>query len=519
MKMNNPRLFFVAFLIMILIAFGILLTVATSNEIMRIKKYTADPKLPLLGMGASLSFYKMTMHYKEIGESLLADNYISDWILGGEHDPENVIEFMKSVRDENELLDASLVSDLSETYYGTDGRQLKLSPENIERDGWYYHYREYSDDVNIDSWVYPDTGIIGLYVNIPVKDNSGRYIGVTGGGIDSSVFDRMLKDFELQWAVRLYLVRDDGQFIYATDHELLSSGIDYIDDLWDSQILEQITRRRHDADGVVIFPKSGDVILWGGYMPEWNSYLIIEHGNSINSILGSSVRHPVLLEIVIACFLFSLVAVIMKHLYTRAMTVFQNGREQTRYTESLLYFQEILLQKSLSYVSREVADISGERPPQVLGIQQAQISLKTLEASGDAKGVSDDFDLNEIINGYLLDNTPAMEKRGIRLISRLRSTPLMISGDEPVTCLIIEDVFNSINRIAEKGSEIVFISGKSSDIVFVNASFRCTELPGEIPDFDVIKPILIALNISISVRDAGEGRFILKINFYSSTGE
>jgi hypothetical protein len=81
------------------------------------------------------------------GRSMLQDDYIRDWIVSGAKDPAALIVFMDRVRKQfnYDLIDASIVDDLNETYYGTDGRILRLSPLNQERDGWYYVYRETVD--------------------------------------------------------------------------------------------------------------------------------------------------------------------------------------------------------------------------------------------------------------------------------------------------------------------------------------------------------------------------------------
>ena len=88
--------------------------------------------------------------YQRFGHELLRGDFLRDWIVGGEEDEDELRAFLEEIRAQYGMMDASIVSDCSETYYGTDGRTVRISPDNWERDGWYYLYRGEMPEANID---------------------------------------------------------------------------------------------------------------------------------------------------------------------------------------------------------------------------------------------------------------------------------------------------------------------------------------------------------------------------------
>ncbi len=511
--MSNSRIVFIHLLIVIVAAFTVLLVVNSRTEISEIMQYTRETELPLLGMAASARFDNLAMHYKAVGESLLKDGYMRDWILDGEHDPDSLIDFMKTVRDENELFDASLVSDFTETYYGTDGRILKLSPTNYNRDGWYYHFREDADGSNIDSWYYADSGVVGVYVNIPVRDGNGHFIGVTGGGVDASVFDKTLKAFESDWDINLYLVRTDGQLVYASDKELLMDGSVYVDTLWDCKVIDQLSRWKNDNSGVIIESGKSKALVWGGYMHEWDSFFLIERSRPVRESVVAVVRRTILMDVMVTGLLILVVLMSLRFTYEKSRLSLDHGRGVIHQLQSLVYFQDVLLKKALALPGR-----SGN-PGDKFGSESARIekcrsSLKVLRAGVSTELSPEKHNLNDFINDFIIKSTPNAAKHGISLIGRLRSVPLFIKGDASILSFIVEDILDYAVLHSIAGSEVVFISGSSPDSVFVEISFKCLDsLEGE-PGFSLLKPVLEILGATVELNTASADRMLLRLEFY-----
>ena len=241
----------------------------TYRSALQTRTFIKEKELPAVGLAVSARLDKAAYRYKKIGEELLEGDVLRNWILSGEKDLDKVVMFMRKVRDRYDLIDASLVSDITEKYYNTDYTVLQLSPENEKRDGWYYLYRESIDGSNIDSWTFEESGLTQVFVNVPILDHNGTYIGVTGAGIHSDEVKEVIASFEKEYGVRIELARKDGKVIYTTDKRVGR----YLSE----RTLDTLIRNQTEAMGTV-FEGGGDTssLFWGTYLSDWNSYLLVE---------------------------------------------------------------------------------------------------------------------------------------------------------------------------------------------------------------------------------------------------
>lgn len=249
----------------------------------RTRDFIRDHEMSSLGLALTANLDRTAARYLHVGEELLRDGFLRDWILAGEQDEQALRSFLESVRSRFDMMDASVVSDRTETYYGTDGRTLVLDPDNQERDGWYYLYRDSLVETNIDSWYYPETGKIGMWVNVPIQDEDGTFLGVTGGGFMSDEFTETLHAFGQLPGVNVYLARKDGQIVYAADAALLKSGA-AIDDLWGVTLTGRFAQDHSERPSLVLEPGGlAGPIIWASYCDDWSTYLVLEKTGEIVS--------------------------------------------------------------------------------------------------------------------------------------------------------------------------------------------------------------------------------------------
>ena len=261
-----------------------------TQEGRRTREFIRDHEIYSLGMAVSAHLYRTAERYNRVGEELLQDDFLRDWILAGEVNEEALRVFLENVRERYGMLDASIVSDRSETYYGTDGRTLALSPENTERDGWYYLYRDADVDTNIDAWYYPETGMVGMWVNTAIRDTDGRFLGVTGGGVELEDFSATLHAFGELPEVQVYLARRDGRLVYASDRLLLKSHA-CTSSLWDIPLGDLFPDEPSTGSWAIVdsFGVTGPM-LFVGYSDTWDTFVILEKsGNSIRARMRSTV--------------------------------------------------------------------------------------------------------------------------------------------------------------------------------------------------------------------------------------
>ncbi|MDC7126569.1 MAG: PDC sensor domain-containing protein [Spirochaetales bacterium] len=507
--MANTKFYFLILFSVIIVAFAILILTVSNGLTSVMKNYTVDTELPLLGAATSAELDSIADKYKQVGRSLLVDDIIINWIEDGEKDPDSVISFMKDVRDSNSLFDASIVSDITEMFYCTDGRIMRLDPNNKIRDGWYYYYREQSRKVIIDSWYYADSDTIAIWINIPIFDSDGTFLGVTGGGIDSSLLDKLLKKYENKWKLELYLFREDGKLVYATDRKQLLTNVKTIDDILNYNIFENLQRHKNDSSGVIIRDDERDLLLWGGYMPAWKSYFVISRGSDIiKEQVYSIVRGIIFLEALLTFILVIMTILILRLTYARAIDSIKDSRNITQYLQSIIFVQQELVKKVLK---DEGSDFVKDK------IKSCLESLQNLSELSDKRLPEGTFlNISDVINEYIILKTPELTKRDINLVNSNSSSPLLIKTQAAIVPSLIVLILDEIIEDSVVPGELFLVTGKSEEYCFIESVYSPKQQNrGERSFFSLI-PLFERLNIKAVSRQSG-GNQIIRIEFYFST--
>jgi len=231
---------FVILSVAVLVGF---LTLTASHALQngrRIRQLISERELPSIGLAVAANLDRTAAHYHRVGEELLRDGFLRDWILDGERNEQKLRAFMEEIRPRHNMLDASIVSDRTETYYGTDG----------------------------------------------------RFLGVRGAGIDATEFSQTMHSYDDHPGIVVYMARPDGQLVYATDRSLLVQPVKHLDELWDGAMMPRLQRSELGSRGVVVQPEGiHGPLLWLRYMEPWNTYLIVEH---TRELLTARTRNEVL---------------------------------------------------------------------------------------------------------------------------------------------------------------------------------------------------------------------------------
>ncbi len=301
--------------------------------------FTAQPTA-IIGPGRSFS-----------ATASFETGFFRDWILSGEQNQDELRAFLDGVRSRFDMMDASIVSDLSETYYSTDGRTLVLSPDNTERDGWYYLYRDADIETNIDTWYYPESGMVGMWVNASIRDTDGSFLGVTGGGVELSEFSATLHSFGRLPEVNLYLARRDGQIVYAADPQLLRSAAN-ITALWDIPLNDRIVKASIGETWTVIdTERITDPLLFVGYSDTWDTFVVLEKsGHMVRDRIWGTVRSSLLagglLTLTFAVLTLLIIHVARKRIHSQSNKLEElAGQDALTGLKNRLRFAEIVTQE------------------------------------------------------------------------------------------------------------------------------------------------------------------------------
>lgn len=275
--------------LVVFLAFLVLTSFYAWQDSRRVKHFIQHYELPSIGMALAASVDRTAGEYHRISGELQHNNFIRDWILAGEQDIDILRTFLRDISLRFRLADASIVSDRSETYYSDDQRIIKLDPNNVSRDGWYYLYRETLRDINIDTWYYAEEDKLHIWVNAPLFDHNGEFLGLTGVGVDTEDFSNLLMTYGHLKGFDIYLARLDGQLVYAKNRQLLAEQLN-LSDLWDIEFnfLDK------NKDGTVLSfanKDNSEVFLWIRFMDTWNTWLVVEKSaESIQSRINESLK-------------------------------------------------------------------------------------------------------------------------------------------------------------------------------------------------------------------------------------
>ncbi|QEN08765.1 GGDEF domain-containing protein [Oceanispirochaeta crateris] len=174
------------------------------------RKEILHSSLPLL----SENIYSYIQSYLtlpiNISSAMSRDTFLVDWIHDGESDEQEIVDYLKVIKEEFGFFTAFLVSEKSENYYYYDGILKQVSPVD-SHDIWYYKFvnsgLEYDLDVDSDE---ASNGILTVFINFRVVDSTGHFLGVAGVGIRLDKISVTLAEKKDEYKRDIYMVDDRG---------------------------------------------------------------------------------------------------------------------------------------------------------------------------------------------------------------------------------------------------------------------------------------------------------------------
>ncbi len=337
-------------IVSILLLFSFTFTSIISFNVTRetVTKGTRDKILPLVSENI-YSEIQQTLINPINNSSLMAnDEFLINWVEDGEQNSEEVVRYLKRIKEEYQYFSAFFVSENTQKYYYYDGILKTISPQD-DHDVWYYDFINknvpYDLDVDTDE---ATAGTITIFINHRLQDRSGRLLGVTGVGLKMESVGETLRSYQDKYGHLIYMIDSAGVIQIHPDINLVENktirdipGIGELND----QILTnkegtQVYETRRDGE---------DILVSSRYFPNLEWFLIVEENpaDSLQSaqnyligniIIGIIVTLVVIVLIVLAINLFH--SKIEALATTDALTGIHNRRK----TEELIR-QEIAFAK------------------------------------------------------------------------------------------------------------------------------------------------------------------------------
>jgi diguanylate cyclase (GGDEF)-like protein len=196
-----------------------------------------------------------------------------DWMSEGEKDPAQVTRYLQAIQRKYDVFSTFVVSALTRRYYHFDGVLKTVSPE-AAKDQWFFSMRTHPSAYRVDI----DTNEaandqLTIFINHKILDGDGRFIGVTGLGLDVSTTSRLIAEYKARFDRDIFFVDRQGVVQSHADESLIGRmNIHEVEGI--GSIAAAILRGEQGS--LVYDGPDGPVFLRYRFIPELNWYLIVE---------------------------------------------------------------------------------------------------------------------------------------------------------------------------------------------------------------------------------------------------
>ncbi|MFJ7793302.1 diguanylate cyclase domain-containing protein [Pseudomonas sp. NPDC096950] len=148
-----------------------------------------------------------------ISSMMSRDTFMRDWVVNGEHDPDQMTRYLNEVMTHYGAYTAFFISNSSLTYYHAKGvlKQVKIDEP---RDAWYFRVRDMKEpyEINVD----PDLANkdnLTFFINYKVYDYDKRFIGAAGVGLTVDAVIKLIDKYQQRYQRSVYFVDTFGRLV------------------------------------------------------------------------------------------------------------------------------------------------------------------------------------------------------------------------------------------------------------------------------------------------------------------
>lgn len=204
------------------------------------------------------------------------DSFVIDWLSREDStNQDEIINYLSGVQARYEYNSVFLVSANTNIYYYYGGVNKVVSPDD-SHDIWYYNFINSSELYHLDVDVDEVSGILTIFINAKLFDDSEQLAAVVGVGLQMNYVQNILSIYEENYNLQVYLIDKTGEIQSSTDIDLIEQKNifdDYGEDI-SAQIIDEtevlltlnnnnsnyiITRYIDDLDWYIIVQKDVNV--------------------------------------------------------------------------------------------------------------------------------------------------------------------------------------------------------------------------------------------------------------------
>ncbi|MBK1702754.1 diguanylate cyclase [Thiococcus pfennigii] len=206
--------------------------------------------------------------------SLMAhDTFLKDWMMDGERDPRQVTRYLREIQRKYEVFSTFVVSALTYRYYHFDGPLKEVSPTSA-KDRWFFtmeaHPQHYRVDIDTNDAA---ADRLTIFVNHKILADDGRFIGVTGLGLDVATVSQLIEHYKARYGRDIYFVDRQG-IVQSHSDDRLVGRLDIHQEPGIAAIAHEILAG--DQGSLTYQGEAGRTFVRYRHIPELAWHLIVE---------------------------------------------------------------------------------------------------------------------------------------------------------------------------------------------------------------------------------------------------
>lgn len=259
---------------------GFLTTSIASYVVSRntIRQGIADQALPLTSDNIYSEIQKDLLRPVFISSLMANDTFVRDWIINGEQDPDQIVRYLREVKEKYGTISSFLVSGRTLRYYYGEGI-LKTVKAEEPADIWFFRVRDmpapYETNVDADM---ANRGAMTVFINHRVVDYSGNFIGAIGVGLTLDAVSRLIENYQARFHRRIFFVDQDGSVVLAgKSMQGLTGSIRNLPGIRD--VAPEILQKAATPTQTSYRQDKATVLVNSRLIPELGWYLVVEQSD------------------------------------------------------------------------------------------------------------------------------------------------------------------------------------------------------------------------------------------------
>lgn len=271
-------------------------------------------------------------------DSLLKELLLSEaGGIGNQSYNESITDYLGGYKKQYGYDSVFLVSSESRRYYTCNGFNHMVQ-EGLQRDAWYYNLMELPDSyeliVDEDSVT---RGVMMLFVNCRVIDDSGKTLGVVGVGMRISNLQQMIKQYEQSFDVDAYLINDSGSIQISS----IYTGFDNVNlfdvNGYEPHVKDEILSWREDGITQTLWTKKAGTadrarnFMATRYIKELDWHLVVEQdtGDVVKRIKDQAM-YALIIIAVVSIVLLAVISYVIRGFKSRIESIVQKNEYERR---------------------------------------------------------------------------------------------------------------------------------------------------------------------------------------------